>query len=36
MANFEEDEGSVRGTVDLQPGESRFWAYGCVISGMLA
>ncbi len=36
MANFEDVEDSVRGSVDLQPGESKFWAYGCVISGMLA
>lgn len=36
MANFEDVEDLVRGSVDLQPGESKFWAYGCVISGMLA
>jgi hypothetical protein len=36
MPNVEEVEDSVRGSVDLQPGESRFWAYGCVVSGMLA
>ncbi len=35
IPNVEEVEDSFRGSVDLQPGESRFWGYACIVSGML-
>lgn len=31
-----DDESSVRGSVDLQEGESRLGGYACVASGMLS